>query len=215
MSETCYECGNEYEHLGMHWRRGQCSYPEITSRQHEIIKGCLMGDGHLDFCNKSPKFHVSNTNREFLEWLENELSEIVSRVYLHATSEEQEQSLEKHNMGSSTCKDIFRLSTRTLPNLERYEHWYTEDGIHYPENLKLTPLSLKVWYCCDGTLREEGVQIGSKNEMDRGRYLKDLFRQFDVEPTISHWNMIFTKEQSERMFQIMGEPVPGMEDKWP
>lgn len=216
MSDECYNCGKEYEHLGMHWRRGSCPYPEISPRQHELIEGCLMGDGHLDFANKSPKLHVSNTNRKFLEWLEEELSELVSRIYLHGGAEKQSEVFKKHGMGEWKCSDVYRLSTRTLPAFEQYEHWYREDGVRFPDDLTLSPISLKVWYCSDGTVRDDGtIQIGSKNEMHRPGFLKSLFEPFGVEPTITQWNMSFTIDESETLFNVMGEPVPGMEGKWP
>jgi len=214
-AQTCYQCGKTYNSLGMHWRRGECSYPEITDRQHRIIQGCLMGDGHLDFGNKSPKFHVSNTNREFLQWLKTELQEHISRIYLHATAERQSESFEEHGMGEWSCSDVYRLSSMTLRTLERYSEWYPEDGVSFPSDLELTPETLTVWYCCDGTLTDdEQIRIGTKNEMHREDFLTELFSEYHVDPTLSTWNLCFTKEETQRLFDVMEDAPDGMEDKW-
>jgi len=50
--------------------------------------------------------------------------------------------------------------------------------------------------------------------MHRPDYLKDLFSVFGVEPTISGWTILFTEDETEELFDVMGDPVRGMEDKW-
>lgn len=200
----CHDCGKDYEALGNHWSLGSCNYPELNDRQVEILKGMMMGDGGVYTQHEgNPWFATDMVKREFLEWLSDELG---SNIPLGITNVSDDN--ESH-------KDIWRLRTRNLPCLEPLHVWYNSGKKRFPDDMSLTPLIAKMWYVCDGTLKENRlIRIGCSNELDRPQYLTRLFSDIGIDVAFEQTAVRLNKEHSMSFLEYIGDPVPGFSYKW-
>lgn len=188
-----------------------CSYPHITNRQFEILKGVLMGDGYLDRNDGKPRLTLITTNLEFLNWLKQELDVLAGSLKVRNTE----------NTGFEGGKTQFRLNTVRHPEL-RELNWYSTQK-RYPDELELTPLLLKMWYVGDGGLHyyykndnshRAELRISCLNEFDREDYLRELFSELPVNPWFSSPNIEFGVEDTTHLLNWMGRPPSGFKYKW-
>lgn len=203
----CHNCGGEYKSIGAHYSLSDCPHPEFTKRQREIIEGMMLGDGWINHHNDSgnPFFAVGMVNKEFLVYLQDEL-------YPHSTGL-------KEATGSDISKQqYYKVRTRRNPKLEQYADWYST-GEFKAKQVDMTPLTLKMWYVSDGFAESRGVlptiRITNKMDGDRERFFGKLFESLPVTPKISPSDIRFGVEDSEFLFEYMGEAPPGFEHKWP
>lgn len=139
--------------------------------------------------------------REFLKWVDEELgifSKGIKRV---------------NNTKDETHQQLYRLSTRRNPHLSKYCSWYETGSKRFPDNLKLTPLKLKMWYVSDGNL-EDTPKITSVNEEDRPEYIIELFEDVGITVTMPDSRIRIASSDAGKFFQYIGEPVPDFEYKW-
>ncbi len=224
MEETeCHVCGNSFTYLGNHWKgENKCSYPNLTDRQYQITTGLLLGDANCSRSGTNPHIDVKNTNRKFLEWVNEEYGIISNGISLSRTAEDSARSLQNTispNTVAEGCNDVYRLTTRSHPEFEEFREWYETGEKRFPEDLILTPLIVKVWYVCDGSLwMNEGctgrVSISSVNESDRCEFLIQLFENKGFSPTYTGDHIFFGTDESFDILHWMGEPIPGFEYKW-
>lgn len=184
-----------------------------------------MGDGYI-FRNdgENPYLDVKMTNEEFLAWLYDEL-EPLSRYFKHEQTAKEKAEINKRNGYSDDAReedynDVYGFSTRCLPELRQYADWYESGKKRFPDDLELTPLTLKMWYVCDGSKFEQEktrpvIEIGCANEKDREEYIKGLFSSLDVSPRFDDGIIRFRVDDSEKLWEYMGDSVPGFEYKWP
>ena len=208
-AEECPGCGKEYKYLAKHWNKNsQCSHPTITPRQIEILTGLLLGDGSV-YRKDTPYIQAHMNTKPFLEWLDeefqhNSLSTGVRRAH--------EGGTESHPNPS------YRWQTRSHPKFEYFAEWYSGGNKDFPDDLHLTPLSAKVWYCCDGSLKyTDGlpyVWIANSDQSHRADYLESLFQKHGFDPSFSSETLKFSGKNRERFFEWIGDPLPGFEYKW-
>lgn len=222
----CPECFGEYEQLGKHWAVGSCDYPNLTSRQMEIVTGMVMGDGyiHNHSTGKNPHFRTNMTNRRFLEWLDSELGCFSKGVSLAKTAQQSADSAKKAGFvpdaREENFSDQYYVKSVTLPCLQQFGDWYGTGNKRFPADIELTPLITKVWYCCDGCYfhsdRENNprLSIGVSNEIERSDFLKGLFRDITGEPGLYSDSLVFNGDQAGKLLEYMGEPLPGFKYKW-
>jgi len=227
--QTCHECGKWYSKLGAHWSMSDCEYPNMSRYQHEIITGILMGDGWIDKDKKHPRLSVSVTEKEYLGYVHRELDILSNGVKLKETAE---SNSSRKSRPKENYNDLYRLSTICHPSLEQYENWYNSGKKVWPDNIKMTPIILKHWYCCDGHYKDTNgdnyITISMSNEVDNTDKIGCYFSNKNLPSPawqfgeskldgqtwprcIARW----TVDQSEKLFNYMGEPVPGYEYKWP
>lgn len=212
MSE-CHSCGEEFSYLAQHWRQSNCPYPEITKRQREIITGVLMGDGWIDRTSRNPGFCVTMTNLPFLQWLSDELGDLVGEPSADETRNSKKGDSEKH---------VFEMMGKKHPGLGEFRDWYASGRKLFPESLTLTPLIASMWYCCDGRLgwsensARPYVEIAAYKERERTAYITSLFREqgFEVRSINEMGCIRFLTDESMRLLQWMEGPPPGFEYKW-
>jgi hypothetical protein len=189
-----------------------CNEPEITDKQHEIFTGLMMGDGSTSSSDdRKPYIQVTMKNKEFLNWLDSELGILSTGVR------------EVEGTGFAEGSIYYKLITRRLNSLKIYDDWYGENGKVFPNDITLSPLTLKIWYCCDGDKSvdnrwsvKEYARISSHNEVQNKSKINKYFDELNFSP---NWNdggrFTFGRYGSYEFWNYIGEPLPGFEYKWP
>jgi len=233
--DVCPTCGGEFFAIGQHWNKSECEYPKLDSKQHDVVTGVLMGDGCIsrsNSTNRKPRLEVSNIQKTYLEHIADVLGVYSNEVTIKQTAAEVAQSLRDSRLHRDTskddCSDLYILRTTTSPVFHTFADWYETGEKVFPETLSLTPTVLSHWYSCDGHCSKDvdypKVSISMCNEKDNKNKIESYFREIDI--PISYWNentrkdgskrcsAQFTKEPSAKLFEYMGDPLPGFAYKW-
>jgi len=224
MSEKCPQCGNTYKMITAHWTRSSnCAHPEISKEKKELIQGLLMGDASVEDRGSSGRMGISVTNKDFLLWIDEKLEHLSNGVKNYYTSEEQKERvsdngtlpIEQHHDFDTP----YELKTKSHPYFKKLRSWYGSNGKRFPEDLELTPLKAKMWYCCDGSLicskkQRPHARFYTKNENDRLDVLVDYFHQKGLDGRKYEGSVGFTAEETIKLLDWMGDPPPGMNYKW-
>jgi len=189
--------------------------------KRELLIGCILGDGTVHKPpRKSAKFTMEMVNKPFLNWLSDELGDIIGHLTQRATAEELADKNKEYGytVNEENYNDIYYLQSRAVPELNEFYEWYASGQKRFPDSLDLTPTITKMWYCCDGSLCEsEYCVIYSANEIDRPEYLLSLFEDTPFNPSVHNGGggvIQFTKEESRKLLEWMGKASPGFEYKW-
>ena len=194
---------------------------EKSKYKQDIITGLLLGDGTVyKPKKKSARLTIEMIEKDFLEWVNGELGDVVSHITLRDSAEEAAEKNRKYGytVNEENYNDIYRLQSRALPVLNKYYKWYETGQKRFPDNLELNPTICKMWYCCDGSLAQnESCVIYSANEIDRPEFLENLFKDSPLNPTISTGGggaIKFGREESREFLEWLGSPPNGFEYKW-
>lgn len=228
MSEECPSCENEYKVLSTHWQRSKdCSEPELSDKQKQIVTGLAMGDGSVVVPNRNPSLHMKMINEEFLAWLDKELKWLSNGYTLTQTAEEaakqNRESGFSENAKADNYNSKYTLRTKCSEQLFKWREWYSTGQKIFPEDLDMTPLTLKMWYCCDGSKESYNklphMSISCYNEEENFDKVYNYFSEINVEP-VPHssqrsFAIRFNQSDSKLLWDYMGEPPNGFEHKWP
>lgn len=193
-----------------------------SDKYRSLIEGMLMGDASINEASgKNYCYLQSNMiNKQFLNWFDDALGPISTGVSSYRSGEEQAALAQETGFTTTVnvenYNDLWHLQTYSLPVFNEYREWYESGRKRYPSNLELTPLSAKMWYCCDGYMKIDSgnARIRVSNEADRKEYLRNLFERVGFEPKISSEYVRFTGSETERILSWMGEPPKGFRYKW-
>lgn len=205
---SCPSCEKEYKQLSEHWRQSGCNYPEITERQWRILEGMMLGDARLvSKKNRIPYLELSNTKKEFLEWFDAEMGCMSTGVREHG------KPLEDHHKQAYVC------STRTHPSFSYFNSWY-KSGEKKPPYVELDRLKMMCWYCSDGCVntsekRRPTARLSSRKPDVVKQRMKKMIEDIGFNPTWSYSHLVFTADETERLFDWLGEPLPGFRYKFP
>ena len=230
--DTCHECGNEYKRIATHWSTTDCPYKPFTEKQHEIVKGLLMGDGCLRTTNKYPHVQMQMTSEKYLLHLSNEIFPTISgRVNMKQTAENSAKSDRKTGFNprakTENYSNIYNLTVVSHPELQRYVRWYRTGEKVFPKNLELTPECLKHYFAGDGSLCEgKYARITLCNEHSNKDKINKMFDNVGLSDFYwadrkrksrsgHHCSIKFTLEGTNKFYDYIGEPVPGLEYRWP
>lgn len=223
MAERCPECGEEFTYLGLHWDRGKCDYPALGSERRQIVTGTLLGDGYI-MRNKNPRLRLSMTNHVFLEWIDEQFGVLASGgVTTHRKAAERAKRDRQTGFNPKATaegySDTYEWHTRGLPELQEFANWYDSGVKVPPDSLSLTPLTLKLWYVCDGSLEvgrlgQPRLKIAATDFIKRGVNVSGWFQRVGFDPTITKTHIQFGHEASEQLLKYMGKPIPGFRNKW-
>lgn len=224
-SDVCKSCGKKYDRIGTHWSRSSCDYPKLSNFQHEVVAGVLMGDGYINDNNKNPRLQVNMISKEYLRYLDEIFPVVGTGVSLKRTGKEN-ASLSRQSDFFSTVNeeeynDQYRWQTLTNPAFDEYKGWYDSGEKVFPDNVNLTPTTLKHWYCCDGSLCKRGsyyrMKIAISNEFDNKDKIRTLFTDSGLpEPKfVSGKDIRWNKQESREIIDYMGQPLPDFKYKWP
>lgn len=141
---------------------------QLTQEQEEILTGLMLGDGCINRVG-SKSFRLTNTRNSedfyYLLWQYEKLKKFYSTVPKIS------QYFDKR-----TNKTYSRCHSQTKSNLIFSEYrkiWYPNNKKSIPENLKLTPLSLLVWFLDDGCIVRYNNSLVVKFSTD-GFFEKDV-----------------------------------------
>lgn len=188
----------------------------LTSRQHSLIKGTLMGDGCVNRRNddnKNPQYRIVMKNEEFIRWLADELQPLTSSVK-DRTGE----------YADTLDNPQYILTTYSHPLLQQYADWYKSGEKRWPLDKTFSALELKMLYVTDGSPVKHtdnwAAKISAINECDRKEDVSQMFsRELDIDIS---WHssdkdrdgvIYIPSADADIIFEQ--EPVPGFEYKWP
>jgi len=206
--QVCHDCGAQYAKISQHWSLGDCSRPEVSDYQADVLRGILLGDGNVRLQQKHPSYRCKMTNRRFLVWLDSVMGHLSAGVR------------QEHD-GFGNENPMYCWQSWSHPFLGRFNTWYSSGEKVFPKDIELTPTVLTMWYIADGHYKTGGsnrnFSIGCANEMNNKDKIASYFRRVDL-PTPSNWNnhnIVWTKPASRELFKYMDEPPPGFSYKWP
>lgn len=228
------DCGELFANKGLshHWRQSGCEYPNFTDEQNDIIKGRMLGDGSVNTTsNKNPYFRFRGISWPYLEWLDDKFVCLTTGVKVAATAEKLN---EVDSTYSDNHCDYYRVCTRSIPCINKYDEWYEldENGERYcpfPDSIELTPTIFKHWYISDFSINRGGKRphmiFNSNKAIGNIDTLHSYFDPLPVELVVSTINedkygnecqgFRFSADDSEWLWDWMGDPVYGYEYKWP
>lgn len=214
MSDLCYSCGRSYERLSTHWNTSKnCDYPSLSNYEKEVITGVLMGDGCISRQpDANPRLQVIMTNNIYVYYLSKELDRISSNVRLHRTAE---QLADQKDSNPRHYSDAYCVTTKCLPDLQRFANWYQSGEKVFPSDLKITPTIFSHWYAGDGSKDRTKAIIYSTNEKNRFDNIEVMFERSKL-PNPDRFGdeeIVWNKESSERLLS-MTPVMPGFEYKW-
>lgn len=224
----CHECGGEFDRISAHWSRGSCEFPEVPAETLELLEGLLMGDATLRRHTKIPFVQIYMINEEFIEWLDEEFGWLSTGWSLYRTAEHSAE-LGRSNGSNPIARaanynDVYQTQTRSMPQFEQYREWYPDGEKRFPADLELTPMRLKCWYVCDGTLNHDPrypnarpyITISMYRHMDQVEEILAMFEAtgLDLNPQVDEKSIRFRADDSETLLTWMGYPLPGFEYKW-
>jgi len=174
-----------------------------------------MGDGSVIKQYSNPRFQVSVIKKEYLEYLDTQLEGISLGVKIKRTASEQAASVGRKE---NNFNDIYTLETVTHPELQVFRRWYDSGEKIWPEDIYLSPVVLKNWYCCDGTLVKDGEykapEIAAVNEIGNRQKVHNMFNKINIKILDRPNGFRVSAEDSESFFRYIGEPLPGFSYKW-
>lgn len=150
--KKCYRPSNIKEILKRHIDI-DIDFKEPTDRQKEIINGSLLGDGTIANGGRIVK-PQRKICKEYIDWHFDELKPFSSKV---TELYKKEKLIHLPNL-ELTQKSVpkflwgYAISTYThsyFKNLQKI--WYPKGIKVIPEGLDLTPLTLAIWFCDDGS----------------------------------------------------------------
>lgn len=226
----CHDCDHRYDRISAHWSASDnCEYPKLTERQHNIIRGLLMGDGCASYqeAKKNPNIRVGCIVPEYLELLSQEFGILGNGVFLDKTGDE--KAAENRESGwrpdarGEDYSDQYVFTTMSTPDMWQYRQWYATGTKVWPDDLELSPETLTHWFVGDGNNQFDypSIRLSMNNERENLDKVESYFERAGL-PTPDRWgitdeacNAVWNKESSEELFEYMEEPVVGYEYKWP
>jgi len=229
----CPECGGEYQKLGQHWNFSPSHRPELTQKQIEITTGLLMGDGCILNDSKNCYMKVTMTSPNYLKHLNKIFGCLGTEIWLEKTAAENVKIHKKSgfnpNAKEENYSDVYTWPTKCHPKFNEFREWYSTGEKVWPEDIKLTPTVLKHWYVGDGNYDNhescERIKIAMSNEIENTEKVSNYFQSSGLpKPTnftefdngfgkscVAQW----TTEDSHKLWDYMGKPLPDFEYKWP
>lgn len=138
----------------------------LTSAQHAILVGSLLGDGTLrrqgNRLNALLEVNHSYKQKEYVDWKWQHFQDYI------LTSP-------KTRKGRGV-RIAYRFTTRSLPMFTKYHNWFYVNGKkRVPNDIKLNPLSLAVWFMDDGTRIRSAFYLNTQQfTLSEQKFLQEL-----------------------------------------
>lgn len=193
-----------------------------------------MGDGSLHASSKNACIVVEMSSPNYLDYLSKKFPQLSTEPSLKHSSEESaaraRESGFRPDAQAKNYQKMYLWNTRRHPYLNNFEEWYGENGKTWPENLKLAAKTLKHLYVGDGSIEDKNgaglrLHIAMNNERHNKEKVESYFKEAGL-PAPDYWcennaggvercKARWYKENALKLFDYMGDPLPGFEYKWP
>ena len=169
----------------------------LMDKQKAIVIGSLLGDGSMR-CKANALLEINHSIKQkaYVDWKYENLRNLVS-------------SPPKARRGKGV-RIAYRFTTRSLPELTRFYREFYKDGRKIlPDNLKLNPLSLAVWFMDDGSKSYRAVYFNAQ-QFDIGsliKLIKLLKSDFDINARLNkdkkYYRLRITVESVAKLRKII------------
>ena len=147
----------------------------LTEEQKSILIGCLLGDGTM---RKKKDAHLEINHcyaqKVLVDWIFGIFQSMV-------------RTPPKWRKGNGK-REAYRFTTRKLPVLTPYYDWFYKNKKKVvPFDLKISPLSLAVWFMDDGSKSYSSIYLNTQQfSLDEQLLLIGILKkQFNIEATLN------------------------------
>lgn len=172
----------------------------LTSIQHEILVGSLLGDGTLrkQGSRKNALLEVNHSLKfqDYVDWKWQSFQEYVLTP-------------PKARLGEGV-RVAYRFTTRSLPVFtDFYNRFYKNRKKLVPFDLKLTPQSLAVWFMDDGSKSRSAVYLNTQQfSLTEQHFLKELLLEsFGINCTLNrdkqYWRLRVSTESTKILVALI------------
>jgi hypothetical protein len=184
-----------------------------------------MGDGTVQWNGKTPSIVLQVVTRPFVEWFKDEMG-VFGNPIQKISGEDIYERIQRHGderfSTTDEFQDQYRVNTNCSHQFAYWSEWYRNGEKRFPEHMSLSPMTLLMWYVCDGGLQagtgketnRTSMHIKATNELDRPDFLRDLFKPIGISPAVDDGVVRFTVGETEMLFDYMPAPPPGFEYKF-
>lgn len=191
---------------------------ELTSIQNEVIIGSLLGDGSITKTNYNASFQEGHCEKQldYLIWKQEVLkpfSTSINKIYKSKVIKINGKCFQDH----SKKVPYYRMITHASPIFtELNKKWYLRDGNDnyilnkkgerikiIPLDLKLTPLTLAIWFYDDGCWQPQtrSVEIATQSfSKEENEFLLNKIKNFKIEAYINSNNIIVIRRHDALNF---------------
>jgi hypothetical protein len=147
----------------------------LTERQKAIIIGCLLGDGTMR-CKTNALLEINHSLKQsdYVDWKYSELRGLVST--------------KPQKRFGNAGRIAYRFTTTSLPELTGiYKMFYHYGKKIIPDNLKIHPLSLAVWFMDDGCKSYRTIYLNTQkfSVTEQNKLSSLLKEQFDFKVSLN------------------------------
>lgn len=218
--KKCHRCGEWFQSIGSHWAYSEetCPYPELSETQKDVVNGIALSGRYI---GESSGTSINLYNREFAGWMVDILNYSLTGTVQIEHLEDSDRIFDEN----VEMLDEIRITTHNPHKMSEFSQWEQDSGLVEPDGIQLTPLMLKVWYGLDNSLKD--YQSGETQfiieKVWPSEIMNDLFepifKDSDVEYNQYQYDYgsvyRFPIPESAEIFECMGDPLPGLEWKWP
>ncbi|MDO8498786.1 MAG: LAGLIDADG endonuclease [bacterium] len=147
----------------------------LTEEQKSILVGCLLGDGTM---RKKKNAHLEINHcyaqKVLVDWIFSKYKDLVI-------------TKPKWRKGNDN-REAYRFTTRSLPIFTPfYDQFFPKGKKIIPNKLKLSPLTLAVWFMDDGCKSRSSIYLNTQQfNLDEQIQLIDILQnQFGIEATLN------------------------------
>jgi hypothetical protein len=229
VGQVCPDCGLLFSNLNSHWAgETDCEYPAPTQRQEDILLALVLGGAYINKTGpeKLPHLMLDSTNREFLDWLDDELGILTSHITERASAEDARTRLSaEFDTSPKETRDVYRFQTRGLPYFESIEDWASRRGDAdrrlSPPGVTRSLILLKTMYLHRGSTVDYTQSDETQVVIRMGRVaasdetMLELFEPFDgrLRQYTSEFRVLVIGD-TEQFFEYVGEPPAFAVDQW-
>ena len=186
--------------------RSTCDYSKtyMTEQMLEAVDGFLLGDGGIKPTKTCAAFSCSVQYEEFCNYLMSFFECYQPTVKPYTVKDKRIKSGETKG---------FLGRTKYHPDIwKQYQRWYPSGQKRVPQDVRLTPLSMLLWYLGDGSLRIRSNQIGEVTictDSFQPDNITDVLitnlRKYNIHPKLNNDNRLHLYSQNIiPLFKLIG-----------
>lgn len=208
-SDICPGCGDEFVNIARHWAARPDHRPDLDYVQTSVVSGLLTAGGSASLNDRSANVELRTQYLGFAVWLFEHLDWLGGGIYVIDADEDDRKTR------MSYC-----VRSKAHPGLRTYAKRRESDDLPSSQEAIPNALALRTFVARAGSVSWVGenrtgrqTTFYAEDESNRGLY-EDIFDNFGIDTTTSGFEVALSQRQSERLFDMIGPPVPGVEHKW-